>query len=204
MRLYLTKGKVPDDLTGRTYNEWTVLSKVDARRWLCLCSCGVERPVDAANLKNGKSPSCGHLRREKWLKRCEAQRNEILGEQFGFLTVIATGQDYGKDAFAICLCACGQTKQSRISTLLNGMTKSCGCLNSSTSSHRIAAKNATHEQVYQDGVAIGYRLGTTGKVRLYAIKTCTRCHVAKPSSQFGYYETIRSGKKGKPYCLTCE
>ncbi len=49
------------DLSGRQYGAWTVLERIiGTRKWLCRCSCGVERGVFGPNLKNGLSKSCGH------------------------------------------------------------------------------------------------------------------------------------------------
>lgn len=53
------------DLTGKTFGLWTVLYKSDKRDaggnvyWHCKCSCGVERDVISASLRNGLSISCG-------------------------------------------------------------------------------------------------------------------------------------------------
>lgn len=51
------------------YQEWTVLEKAEPtqdghnrQQYLCRCSCGVERIVRMADLKNGKSINCGHNR----------------------------------------------------------------------------------------------------------------------------------------------
>jgi len=57
--------RVPFDLTGQQFGEWTVLSRHDERYkghslWLCRCSCGVERTVIGNNLKRGLTVSCGH------------------------------------------------------------------------------------------------------------------------------------------------
>ncbi len=55
------------DLTGLKFAEWTVLeqSREASGCWFCRCSCGVERHVNAANLRKGTSTSCGHLRRKE-------------------------------------------------------------------------------------------------------------------------------------------
>lgn len=55
------------DLSGRVFCEWTVVSRHDENyrnnsRWLCRCSCGVERILTGTNLRSGNSTSCGHLR----------------------------------------------------------------------------------------------------------------------------------------------
>lgn len=52
------------NLEGKKFGEWTVLSFSHRENkltyWLCKCSCGKERSVLSANLKNGASSSCGH------------------------------------------------------------------------------------------------------------------------------------------------
>lgn len=56
------------DLTGLRFGLWLVQrylpgdTKTMPRRkgrWFCVCECGVERPVDASNLVDGQSLSCG-------------------------------------------------------------------------------------------------------------------------------------------------
>lgn len=44
--------------------------------FLCRCSCGVEKEIDAGNLKKGSIKSCGHLKREMAVKRGMLQRSE--------------------------------------------------------------------------------------------------------------------------------
>ena len=58
-----------EDLTGKQFGYWTVLAKADRSesrkaRYLCRCRCGTEKVVEANNLKNGNSRSCGCLRLE--------------------------------------------------------------------------------------------------------------------------------------------
>ena len=50
------------DLTGKTIENWNVLSYLGNRRWLCRCSCGKEKSVHSDNLLQGKSKSCGCLK----------------------------------------------------------------------------------------------------------------------------------------------
>lgn len=53
---------------GDKFGEWTVIKAYSSTgkkpKSLCRCSCGVEREVVNANLRNGHSKSCGHLRRK--------------------------------------------------------------------------------------------------------------------------------------------
>ncbi len=55
------------DLKDQQFECWTVLSLVsrDPSMWLCRCRCGIERIVSSQNLREGRSPSCGCLRKER-------------------------------------------------------------------------------------------------------------------------------------------
>lgn len=55
-------------MTGKTYGQWFVIefsenktlkSGVKKPFWKCRCSCGTERDVDGASLRNGLSHGCG-------------------------------------------------------------------------------------------------------------------------------------------------
>lgn len=56
------------DLAGKTFGRWTVIELAPSTprnaKWLCRCSCGNEKIVRAATLRNGESKSCGCLRAE--------------------------------------------------------------------------------------------------------------------------------------------
>lgn len=54
------------DLTGQKFGRWTVLNRTEGRRqnWDCRCECGREKSVYGADLRVGKSLSCGCLRGE--------------------------------------------------------------------------------------------------------------------------------------------
>jgi hypothetical protein len=58
--------RMPEDLTGRRYDRWLVLSfshkKSRASHWLCRCDCGTEKVVCGASLKFGASRCCGCTR----------------------------------------------------------------------------------------------------------------------------------------------
>src|SRR4029077_2130136 len=58
------------DLTGLPFDYWTVLSRAanNAQKqiqWLCQCQCGTLRVVNAANLTQRKTKSCGCYRQEQ-------------------------------------------------------------------------------------------------------------------------------------------
>lgn len=61
------------DLTGKRFSRWTVseLSHQMGKMlyWHCVCDCGTKRAVFGADLKRGRSKSCGCLMREEVVKR---------------------------------------------------------------------------------------------------------------------------------------
>lgn len=62
------RGNIAEDLTGRTFGYLTVLHRTENRGdrtcWLCQCDCGNEAEVTEGSLVQGKSLSCGCLKRE--------------------------------------------------------------------------------------------------------------------------------------------
>lgn len=61
------------DITGQIFGRWTALSKVvGTGRWLCVCTCGVQKEVLQSNLTTGKTTSCGCLKKELQTKHGDA------------------------------------------------------------------------------------------------------------------------------------
>ena len=61
-------------LTGMIFGRVTVISRaINAPsgqvRWLCRCSCGIEKEFQAGNLRSGKVISCGCMKRERIIAR---------------------------------------------------------------------------------------------------------------------------------------
>lgn len=58
------------DLTGKSFGRFVVLHKAPNRfprtsaRWICKCVCGATKDVWGQHLRNGKTQSCGCLRKE--------------------------------------------------------------------------------------------------------------------------------------------
>lgn len=50
------------NLTGKTFNYWTVISHNEVYKCLCKCNCGKEKIVKSSSLVSGKSKSCGCFR----------------------------------------------------------------------------------------------------------------------------------------------
>ena len=120
------------DLTGKRFGRWTVKYLVCKHRengapatiWHCVCDCGTEKDVRASNLIFGGSKSCGCLSKE-----CSGKTaKNILGMRFGMLTVIKKSESKNKRATWLCRCDCGKEVIVKGNSLLNGNTRSCGCL----------------------------------------------------------------------------
>ena len=60
--------KLMDDVIGKKYNRWTVLSFSHSKNYHkfyeCQCECGNKSVLDIQSLKSGNSKSCGCLRKE--------------------------------------------------------------------------------------------------------------------------------------------
>lgn len=125
----------PIDLTGQRFGRFTVVSRAENNKdgramWLCKCDCGNERVVMGKCLRNGHTQSCGCLNREINSKRTFIDR---VGERFGRLVVLSRADDYvapngDKHVMWKCLCDCGNEAIVDVCQLIQGKTKSCGCL----------------------------------------------------------------------------
>lgn len=74
---------------------------------------------------------------------------DLYGKVFGKLTVIGRGEDYispkgVKTLRYLCLCECGNTTNVRRQSLLNGNTKSCGCLQRKLASEKAIENGIRH------------------------------------------------------------
>ena len=100
------------DLTGKVFGDWYVIEYTKNRKYLCRCSCGEVREVNAYSLTSGKSTNCG----------CK-NIVDLVGRQFGYWTVI----ERREHSSWLCRCICGQERVLTDSNLMRDATKSCGC-----------------------------------------------------------------------------
>lgn len=101
---------------GDRFGKLTVIS-INGKKATCRCDCGKEVDYCLSELLRRKRSSCG----------CLAHRWKPLapGTRFGRLTVISC-----EGSKVLCRCDCGNEKTFIKSHLLNGHSKSCGCLRS--------------------------------------------------------------------------
>lgn len=128
------RGRPPEDLSGKTFANWTVLGRADGAptRWACRCVCGNTRSLRTPRLK--ESESCGCVARARGSRKSRpaqvARPLNLVGLVFGRLRVIERGDrpDNGGPRRWRCLCSCGAIKDVRASSLWRGNAQSCGCL----------------------------------------------------------------------------
>jgi hypothetical protein len=100
----------------------------------CRCDCGNEKDVNCADLRDGKTTSCGCGRKDIGKRKIE--RSQITGvfdgvragDRFGRLSFrSAVGQDPHGRILGEFQCDCGAIATKPIYLVRNGHTKSCGC-----------------------------------------------------------------------------
>ncbi|MCQ2371243.1 MAG: hypothetical protein MJ058_04225 [Akkermansia sp.] len=124
------------DLAGQRFGRLVALEQVHPAYWTktkalwrCRCDCGTELNVCAASLTKDRTHSCGCLRGDIVRER---RTLRLDGRTFALLKVIgrAPGPDgtFNGESFWRCVCACGRETVVRGRFLVNGSTRSCGCL----------------------------------------------------------------------------
>ena len=112
---------IRQDLNNMKFGLWTVLKEDINRtgkdiRWICRCECGTEKSILGKYLINGKSISCGCIKKQ-----------DLAGKRIGSLTIKETLYNYNgyNKATYRCLCDCGNEIYVKSSSIYK--TKSCGC-----------------------------------------------------------------------------
>ena len=131
------------DLTGKRFGRFTVLEfshrgNNSQSYWKCQCDCGNKKVESLGHLRSGRVKSCGCLRSELLTQRND---KKLAGKKFGKLEVV---EEYGvknRNRRWLCKCDCGNNIVTTTSRLLNGKTKSCGCLSSEVASKKAKKYN---------------------------------------------------------------
>lgn len=125
------------DLIGQRFGRLVVMEKAETERkpsgqsktmWFCKCDCGNETIVQASNLKNGNTRSCGCYKKERI---SETQVKNLIGKKFNNLLVIKKvfAPENTKDkssAYWLCKCDCGKEKIVSSQHLIKGYVICCG------------------------------------------------------------------------------
>lgn len=131
-----------NDLTGKQFGYWTVLSFDQEQSnlsnrtyWKCKCICGKEKSILGYNLTSNHSKSCGC--QSKNLKK-----HDLTNQKFGYLTVL---EDTGKitnhrNIIWKCECKCGNIIEVPGGYLTSSKVTSCGCYKKEKSTKDILGK----------------------------------------------------------------
>lgn len=117
-----------EDLTGRRFGALIVLRRGENDphgrvRWVCRCDCGKECVVSSERLKSGRTRSCGCQRTSQ-----SYNANDLTGQRFGRLTVCGRAGSSAQKTVWHCRCDCGNEVDVLGGSLIQGQTRSCGCL----------------------------------------------------------------------------
>ena len=128
-----------EDLSGRMFGKLKVIKfdswQDDKRRrpyYLCKCTCSEDFVLVRADcLTSGNTQSCGCLVAENisgGRKRLEFPTVDLTGKTYSRLKVLRFGFRDEKRFYWECECSCGNMGYYRGDSLIDGTTKSCGCL----------------------------------------------------------------------------
>lgn len=144
-----------DDLIGRKFGMLTVLTRAEENyvspsgirltQWKCRCECGNVTVATGANLKAGRTKSCG-------CASAKTTRN-IAGQKFGRLTAIELADPYvSKSGMQRtrwrCVCDCGAEACVQSRFLMSGATQSCGCLQAEVNSSAHTTHGGSNSRLY--------------------------------------------------------
>ena len=112
------------------------LDKDNTGHWLgeFICpNCGEHFISRVENVARGDRKSCGCLYKQNNKRFGQLNTKDLLGQRFGKLLVVQK-TDKRKDGRIVwkCKCDCGNIIEVTSHNLLNGHTKSCGCLHQET------------------------------------------------------------------------
>lgn len=90
--------------------------------WKCRCDCGNVKSIRASQLLGCGTNSCGCSQFDN------AEKQDIVGEKFGKLTAVKRVENKGHHVYYLFKCDCGNEKIISKEAVVEGKTKSCGCL----------------------------------------------------------------------------
>lgn len=125
------------NLINQTFGKLTVISELPKEErpnpkkvyWRCLCECGNLTLVQASNLTNGHTTSCGCKRAEVMSLNMSSN---LINKKFGKLLVVEkTDIRYGDGCIVWkCQCECGNIAYVNTNSLKREDIISCGCVRS--------------------------------------------------------------------------
>lgn len=145
-------GKETQDIVGKKFGKLTAVKRVEGKGhhlyYLFKCDCGNEKIISKEAVVGGKTKSCGCLQH-----RTASNFKDLTGKRFGRLTVIKRAEDYispsgNHSTQWFCRCDCGNTSTIAASSLIHGITSSCGCKAIETTKELCTTHGMTKTRIY--------------------------------------------------------
>ena len=191
-------------LIGTHINKWTVLDIVEHRGKdkgyiyaKCECDCGTIKDVRLSKLLNNKCQDCGCGHQNRLKEAVKKKYEHLINTKINGWTILEIIPPCGKRTatYALCQCQCGTIKETKISYMINGKSKDCGCGRKNTLS-KMFTKNLV-EQRFGKLVAIEMldKRNANGKI-VYRCKCDCGNEVNVVGNSLTTYHTLSCG------CLT--
>jgi len=122
------------DITGQRFGRLVAIRPTGKSYshiiWQCQCDCGNTSFVTGVSLRRKRRPvkSCGCLVKDKVSLSNQRRAKDLVGKRFSRLVVIESAVKHKGRTFWKCRCDCGKTSFASTGNLVQGGTKSCGCL----------------------------------------------------------------------------
>lgn len=127
------------DLTGQRFGSLVVTDLGERRGkviyWSVLCDCGATNLVAGNNLTSGGSTRCG----KSCPLRIDPRMKDETGNVYGKWTVLSRARSKGGARWN-CRCECGTESELFGRDLRSGVTRSCGCVNSTDEAGSVYGK----------------------------------------------------------------
>ena len=121
-------------LIGTQINKWTILDIIiyeDRHDTYALaqCSCGTVKEIKLYLITTNKREDCGCGRQQRLNESVINKYKHLIGSTINGWTIldILPPNNEERNTFALCRCQCGTIKEVRITYLINGRSKDCGC-----------------------------------------------------------------------------
>lgn len=117
-----------ESLLNQVFHKLTALSYQQGK-YNCKCECGNYINVEPFNLINNKVRSCGCIKKPN-----------LINQKFNMLIVTSLNEERSctGNQYWNCLCDCGNTTTLCTSSLTRNITKSCGCINTGSTTHGLS------------------------------------------------------------------
>lgn len=125
------------DITGERFVRLVAVRKLRDGYWRFRCDCGSTAIILKQSVLDGRTKSCGCLRRqfvkERAIRMAKVMSRDITGKRFGMLSVLrlTIPEEHppgaSRGAYWVCRCGCGNLAVKRAALIRTGQTTSCGC-----------------------------------------------------------------------------